>query len=170
MPVPVSVDRFRVDRIDRMSGRPQRGDQQSPVSLDRHRHPGDLLALLAGVLDQQRGQVAESRQVVADPATTQQPTGLVDHGDIVMPLGPVNATEDLQPASPSARRYEPRSLRSALMDSAHGATPHQLTAVSSDQRGHRLGLEIQSPETGVITRWRLETQSLPSPRQPLRRH
>ena len=102
--------------------------------------------------------------------TTQQPAGRIDQGDIVMPLGPVDATEDLQTASPSARRYEPRSLRSALMDSAHGATPHQLTAVSSDQRGHRLALEITPPETEVITRWRLETQSLPPPRQPLQGH
>ncbi len=36
------------------------------------------------------------------------------------------------------------------MESAHGATPHQLTAASSDRRGHALALEIKSQNRKVV--------------------
>jgi hypothetical protein len=63
-----------------------------------------------------------------DPLLRHHAAGVVDQGDIVMPLGPVDPARYAH--RPPFVTSDPRasSLGSDLMDSAHGATPYQLAA------------------------------------------
>jgi hypothetical protein len=97
VPIPIAVDRFRVDRIDPMPSRAQRRDQQPPVSLDRHIDSGELAVQLLG---QHRSQLGETGPIVADASTSKQRTGLIDDGHIMVTFGPVDTAVDLQTRPP----------------------------------------------------------------------
>jgi hypothetical protein len=82
-----------VDRIDRPVCRPQRGHQQSAIGFDRHRYRS--LGSVAGP-GEQFEQPGEPGRVVADPGLGHHLAGLVEEGEVVVGLGPVDPTEQSQ--------------------------------------------------------------------------
>lgn len=85
-----------------MASGPQRRDEQAPIGFDRDVDRHERVA--ATVLSQQRADVAEAGQVVADAALGQQPALVIDERDVMMTLGPVDPAEDLsQRVLPVAR-------------------------------------------------------------------
>lgn len=92
VPVAVTADRPRVDRIDPMPSGAKRCDQQAAVGLDRDvdRHQ----PLRVEMVGEQRAQRGEAGQVVGDAALGQQSPRRVDDRDVVVLLGPVDPAED----------------------------------------------------------------------------
>ena len=86
IPVPISVDRLRVDRKHPVTRPSQRRDQQPAVGLQ----PDIGHRRRLGMRTQQLTQRGEPGNVVGDPPLRQHRTIRVDDRDVVMMLGPVD--------------------------------------------------------------------------------
>jgi hypothetical protein len=93
IPCPIPRCRQRVDRIDRPAGFAQCSNPQSTIGLDRHR---DQMLWTVASSCQQFQQVGESGGVVVDSLPRHRPPGLVDNGDVVMGLCPVDSAVQVQ--------------------------------------------------------------------------
>ncbi len=91
VPLPVASDRPWVDRKHCQAGCLQRHHDQVLVGLDRDRHRTRVV----GVLGEQRHQLPEPGQACVNLASAQNLTALVQDGDVVMRLGPVDPARDL---------------------------------------------------------------------------
>jgi hypothetical protein len=89
VPVAVACHGHRVDREHRPSGGAQAGGQQPPRGLDRYR---DRVLGAVAVLGQQGQQARQSGRVIVDASPRQQAALPIDQGDVVVILGPVDAT------------------------------------------------------------------------------
>jgi hypothetical protein len=98
-PVPVAVAGHgqRVDGIHRPAGGAQAGHQQPTGGLDGDR---DGVGWRVAGLGQQLQQLLVAGQVIPDPPVGQHPALGVDHGDVVVGLGPVNPAEYLHARGP----------------------------------------------------------------------
>jgi len=68
----------------------QTGHQQAAAGLNRHRN--GIIRAIAGV-GQQRNQGGETGRIVADPPLGDQCSLVVDQGDVVVGLGPIDPTK-----------------------------------------------------------------------------
>lgn len=89
---PVAGDGHRVDRIDRPSGLPKRGNEQSARGFDRH---WDRVIVVVAGISQHGHQLGEAVSGLGDAALGHQLAVGVDQGDVVIPVGPVDAAEHL---------------------------------------------------------------------------
>ena len=135
MTVPISRRRHRVDRVELIAGRHQRGDEQTPVGLDADHHLGWLLDKRADQLVEPGDAVHPFRQ----PGLAEPLADLVGHVHIVVGLSPVHSYENHPVASRSSKPAPAVSLKAAsspLMDqcSRHDIPP-AITATSPTSRG-----------------------------------
>jgi len=70
-------------RASTLTGRARRGDQQTPIGLDRHVHPGERAIVCSGLQPAQRGEPVD---VITDPLPDQQQPAVVDDRHVVMVL------------------------------------------------------------------------------------
>jgi hypothetical protein len=148
--VPIAIARYRhrVDRIDFPSGGAQAGDQQATAGLDGHRD--GIISTVAGV-GEQGDQGGEAGCVVADPPLSNQCSLTVDQGEVVVGLGPVDATKHLQDRVPPVDRRDlipgskpgPGHARS-LMAGLQGPTSHQRFVTPAHRQGPRSAAELAS--------------------------
>ncbi len=146
---PVAGGSQRVDRIDRPTGRPQRGHEQAVILLDRY-----CDRILRGVasLGQQVQQRSEPGGVVADSSASDHRAAVVDDGDIVVGLGPVDSTEQGHPFTLPFTSLLVTSLGGVTRRPNHGArrsvislavrdssTPQDLVLSKSSKARENLG-------------------------------
>jgi hypothetical protein len=81
IPRPVARRRQRVDRVDRPSGRAQRGDPQPAIGFDRD---GDRTVRGVAGFSQQRQQLSEAGSVVVDASPHHHTSFSIDHSNVVM--------------------------------------------------------------------------------------
>jgi hypothetical protein len=143
-PLPIACHGSRVDRVDGEAGGLERGHDEVLVGLDRHRHR----LRFVGVFSDHGHQSREPRQPGVDPTLGDRRPDVVDKGDVMMDLGPVDPARDFQGAvSFLLLMDEPESPRSDLMDSVRDATPHQLAA---DPATGRATVYIETSKVGQI--------------------
>jgi hypothetical protein len=139
MTFPIPSHRPGIDRVHGEPSRHQRHHDQVLIGLDGDRHPSGL----AAVFSDQRQQLGEPVEPGIDPLLGHRPAGVVDQGDVIMPLGPVDPARDSHrppfvSSDPRARQpaQRPNGQRSRRDTSPAGCRP-------SDWQGHRLHRDLQ---------------------------
>lgn len=92
VPFPIPGHRHRIDGIDRPAGRPQRRNQQPAWRLDSNR---DRLGMSVTGLGEYPKQLVETLNALHDARLGQQLTVMIDDGDVVMALRPIDPAIDL---------------------------------------------------------------------------
>jgi hypothetical protein len=156
--VAVAGGGHRVDRVDLAVAGPQDRHEQAAGGLDRH---GDRVLLRVTVLGKQVQQDLVAGRVVGDVPLGHQLAGVVDQGDVVRPLCPVDAAVDQVLPSPghgsvlvrATRRPNPRTRqqgRSATSVAVRGtSSPH---GPRSMREFIRLAYSKRSPCGGLAPR------------------
>ena len=140
----------RVDREQLITRCQQRRREQSLRCLHRDRNRG-FAAL--GLLGQQFQQLAKADRAVVDPALEHQDSVIVDHCNVVMALGPIDAAPHPHPMPPLVRpklgapRYgsSRKRVRVALMRGLSGPPSHQSFAAPSDRQHPPSGEGLTGP-------------------------
>jgi hypothetical protein len=92
MPIPIAGRGQRVDGEHLATRRHQGGNEQTLRGLDRHRHEVARI-LTAG--RQELDQLGEAVRVVGDATLGHDGAARIDHGDVMMIVGPVDATSQV---------------------------------------------------------------------------
>ncbi|GAA2795272.1 hypothetical protein GCM10020219_078140 [Nonomuraea dietziae] len=116
----ITGDSHGIDRVDLPASRTKRGDKQAAGCFDRNGNRG-LWAVAS--LGKHGEQLVEAVDGLADALFGDQGAVLVDEGDVVVFLGPVDTAGDLQALPPVLAL----SLISALAE-PHGALMERLYA------------------------------------------
>lgn len=160
VPVAVTGGGQRVDREDPAAASAQARDQEAVAGLDGHRY---RIVWAVAVLSHEVQELVVAGRVVGDTGFGEQSAGVVDEGDVVVALCPVDTAEHGQVVLPGpsvyaghehmrvTRRPNPRTRWSAISVAVRDTSALQGLDLSAELAGSRLNKRLTLERARAVT-------------------